>query len=372
MIRFGLIGYGTIGKIHKSILDSRDDVVLNSITDISSIIRQKLNYSNVKIFSDYRDMLNEVDAVIIATPHTQHSEQTINCLEAGKHVFIEKPVAHSVNDALKIKTVFDKTPIEQIGSVNFHHRFSPSFNIISQVVSSQQLGDIFRFSLYSTKWFRGEDYFKQNTWRGTWKGEGGGILINQAAHDLDLIGHLFGVPSWTYAIARRGLPSVEVETEVDALLKYDSGISGNLYLSNVGIPRFERFEIQGTEKTLIYNGSEIQIYNFSDSLNNHHLKSKTKYILNNLDCHTIPLGEWDDMDGWKKTLDNFIISIQSGVPPQNSIESSINSLEIANAILYSGVLKKEVKTPVDTNDFMSTYSKLIEGKIQLPSGGSCK
>jgi len=355
MIKIGIIGYGKIGQIHHRILKTDERVSVCAISDISSEYQREVGIQHL---DDYKEMVKNVDAVVIASPHVQHCEQAVYCIKQGKHVFLEKPVSHSFADAEEILSAYKRNESNLILTVNFHHRTSPLFQKLDDLVSNDSLGEIFHYELSSSKWFRGQQYFDQSKWRGTWKEEGGGILINQASHDLDLVFMLFGLPRLIYSTVQKSLANVQVDTDFSAILKYDTGTTGYVRSTNLSLPAEERFVINGTKGSLLYDGKKLVMYSFPEGVQS--IQGSTPPLNTpNVVGNQIKLDKWDDMDGWKAMMNGFVDLICGQESSAYvSIDESVGSLQIANAMLLSSSQELPVKLPIDTNVYKKLYRDL--------------
>ena len=180
-IRIGIIGMGNIGKHHAGyLLDGK--AARCELTAVCSTSPGKLasyNEKGLKVFGDAKELIADpnIDAVIIATPHFQHTDLGIAALEAGKHVMVEKPISAHKADAEKLIASAKKHPALVFGGM-FQLRTEPRYKKIQKLIQAGELGDIVRVSWIITDWYRTEAYYASGGWRATWKGEGGGVLLN--------------------------------------------------------------------------------------------------------------------------------------------------------------------------------------------------
>ncbi|MFW6008194.1 MAG: Gfo/Idh/MocA family protein [archaeon] len=367
-IKLGILGYGKIGKIHTNILRDNPDVSIIGVSDISSKCLRKDSDKEIKYFKNYKKLVSQVDAMIIATPHPNHLEQTNYCLDKEKHVFLEKPISHSIHEAKKILKKYNKNKSDLILEINFHHRTSPFFEYITNAINNNTIGNILTYEVTSSKWFRGENYFNQAEWRGTWKGEGGGILINQASHDLDLLFNLFGYPKKVQGVVQSNIPNVEVETNFQCIFNYENNMTGYVRASNSLLPIEEKIIFYGTKGTINYTNGTLSTHLFPETLKNIQ-KNTTDFKTNTIKQELIQLEEWDDLNGWKKMIDNFIDSINHKSSAFVSIDDAIGSLELANAITLSSLKDKSIYFPINQTEYKKTYLDLLNKKIKLERGG---
>jgi predicted dehydrogenase len=221
-------------------------VDLVAVSDINTEVgTQRASELQCAFYKDYRQMLRETrpGVAVILTPHFLHPAIAIDCLQAGCHVLVEKPIALQVADADAM--IEEANRSQRLLGLIFQHRFRPEIRAAKKLLQEGLLGDIQRVEL-SAVWTRPDSYYKLASWRGTWAGEGGGILINQASHNLDLLCHLMGLPARLYAWTRRLLHQIETEDTAQAILEWPNGALGSLHISSAEADIPERLKILGT------------------------------------------------------------------------------------------------------------------------------
>ena len=195
-VRFGVIGLGNIGQQHVELLQSGvvDGAKLTAVS-----ARTDASGFDVPHFADYRALLasGAVDAVLIATPTMDHLEMGLAACEANLHVLMEKPAAMSVADARTL--VAARRPERQF-AVMLNQRFHPAYARIKELFADGRIGHLQRFGWTMTAWYRPDVYYRVSAWRGTWRGEGGGLLINQCIHNLDVLTWLTGLPTQVFSV----------------------------------------------------------------------------------------------------------------------------------------------------------------------------
>src|SRR2546426_4269736 len=249
-VRVGIIGMGNIGKHHAGyLLDGK--VQRCDLVAVCSTSPQKLEpyrAKGLKIFDRGEKLVQsrEVDAVIIATPHYQHTTLGIAALEAGVHLMVEKPISAHKADAERLIAVAKKHP-DRIFAGMFQLRVEPRYLKIRNLIQSGELGDIVRLSWIITDWYRTEAYYASGGWRATWRGEGGGVLLNQCLHNLDVLAWLLGPPARVRGFCQLGrYHNIEVEDNVTACLEYPNGATGVFITSTGEAPGTDRFQIART------------------------------------------------------------------------------------------------------------------------------
>src|SRR5580658_10688356 len=248
-VRLGIIGMGNIGSHHADYLLA-GKIKRCELTAVSDAFVDKLakyQERGLKVFSNGEDLIRsgEVDAVIIATPHYQHTSLGIAALHAGLHVMVEKPISAHKADAERLIAIRQKHP-RQVFAAMFQMRTESRYAKIKKLITDGELGQIVRFSWIITEWFRTEAYYASGGWRATWKGEGGGVLINQCLHQLDMLQWLLGMPARVRSFVQLGrFHNIEVEDNVTAYMEFPNQATG-IFVSNTGeAPGTNRLEIVG-------------------------------------------------------------------------------------------------------------------------------
>ncbi|MDR0854772.1 MAG: Gfo/Idh/MocA family oxidoreductase, partial [Christensenellaceae bacterium] len=249
-VRYGIVGIGKMGHTHAAkLLKGLDkQATLVAVCDISEERRkwaaEKLK--GVKIFEDYNDLLalSEVDAVIVAVPHYFHPPIAIAALKAGKHVLIEKPAGVYTKAVAELNEYAETLP-KQVFGIMYNQRTNPLYKKAKEIIASGELGEIKRINWIITNWYRPQAYYDQGGWRGTWEGEGGGVLINQCPHQIDLFQWLGGLPKSVKAYAKTAHRDISVENDVTFYTEYENGASGVFITSTHDYPGTNRLEISG-------------------------------------------------------------------------------------------------------------------------------
>src|SRR3989454_6056935 len=246
-VRVGIIGMGNIGKHHAGyLLDGK--VQRCDLVAVCSTSPQKLEpyrAKGLKIFDRGEKLVQsrEVDAVIIATPHFQHTTLGIAALNAGVHAMVEKPISSHKADAERLIAASKKNPKVVFGGM-FQMRTEPRYQKVRKLIADGDLGQIVRVNWINTDWYRTEAYYASGGWRATWKGEGGGVLLNQCLHNLDTMQWLVGMPKRVRGFFQLGrFHQIEVEDSGTAYLGWANGATG-VFLSSTGeAPGTNRFDV---------------------------------------------------------------------------------------------------------------------------------
>lgn len=259
-VRIGIVGIGNMGSAHLNCIAGGQINGLK-VTCICDCDSKRLHtygekYPELERYEDYRKMLASglIDAVLIAVPHRLHAKIAIEALEAGFHVLVEKPVDVTVSEARRLNAAAEKSG--RVFGIMFNQRTNPLFQKAREIVQSGQLGELKRSVWIITNWYRTQRYYDSGSWRATWAGEGGGVLLNQAPHNLDLWQWICGMPvSLTAFCDTAKYHKIEVEDDVTILARYENGATGTFITSTGEYPGTNRLEISGSlGKLVIENG----------------------------------------------------------------------------------------------------------------------
>lgn len=249
LLRVGVVGLGVMGEYHANLL-AKGLIKGACLSAIASSKKAKaIRFPYVKHFNDGASLIasSAVDAVIIATPHKVHAESVNAALASGIHVLVEKPLA---SDTLACQEMLDNYDRQKDSALvfaeMFNQRSDPAHLKIRQLIQQGALGQLRRIQWTCTDWYRSQYYYDSSAWRANWQGEGGGLLVNQCVHNLDLWQWFFGMPKTIRAFCRLGrYHNIEVEDDVTAYLEYEDGCSG-VFISSTGeSPGTNRLEIVG-------------------------------------------------------------------------------------------------------------------------------
>ncbi len=327
---------------------------------VSDAVPAKLEkYKPLKTFVEGEDLIRSrlVDAVIIATPHYQHTTLGIAALKAGLHVMVEKPISAHKADAERLIAAHKKKS-KLVFAGMFQLRAEPRYLKIQQLIQSGELGPIVRMSWIMTDWFRTEAYYASGGWRATWKGEGGGVLLNQCLHNLDVMQWLLGMPARVRGFCQLGrFHNIEVEDQVSAYLEYDDGATGTFVSSTGEAPGTNRFEIVGTRGRLVlerdklaFTRNEADMIQFSKSAKLGFAKPEVWNV-------EIPFENTPDAHA--TLMQNFVNAILDGELLIAPGAEGIHSVELANVMLYSSLIGQTVELPMDSAAYEKKLNQLI-------------
>ena len=366
-VRLGIIGMGNIGRHHAGYL-LEGKVKRCELAAVCSTSPQKLEEyktKGLKIFDNGESLIQsrEVDAVIVATPHYQHTTLGIAALEGGLHLMVEKPISAHKADAERLIAAAKKHPDLKFSGM-FQLRVEPRYQKIQKLISDGDLGKIVRMSWLITDWFRTEAYYASGGWRATWKGEGGGVLLNQCLHNLDVIAWLLGMPARVRGFCQLGrYHSIEVEDNVTAYLEYPNNATGTFVTSTGETPGTNRFEIVGSRgKLVLENNKLIFSRNDSDTLV---FSRAAKTGFDHPAVENVDISIQNAAAPHATLVQNFVDAILDGTPLLVPGEEGLHSVELANAMLYSSLIGQTVELPMDGAAFEQKLQQLIaESKFE--------
>jgi len=358
-VRLGIIGAGGMGSDHARRLQAGQvpRCVLAAVCDINPA--RLAAFPGVPGFADSAELIRSglVDAVLIATPHYGHTTIGIDALRNGLHVLVEKPISVHKADAERLMAAH--TDPKLVFAAMFNQRTDPSYRKIRQLVEAGELGPIRRTNWIITNWFRTEAYYRSGGWRATWKGEGGGVLLNQCPHNLDLFQWICGMPSAVTAVGGLGkYHHIEVEDDVTAIYEYPNGATGVFVATTGEAPGTNRLEITGDRGKLVYEDGRLRFVRNEVPADEYSRTSPEGFgrpAVWNVD---IPVsgGGGEQHLGIKK---NFVAAILDGAPLIAPAAEGIRSVEMANAMLYSAMTGKRVELPLDSACYEAHLQRLI-------------
>ncbi len=359
-VRIGVVGTGGMGSGHCNKMHMIPEAQLAAICDINPKTAVELAEKyGVPAFTNHLELLDSglVDAVIIATPHYFHPPIAIDAFERGIHVLSEKPLGVTVS-AVDAMLAAAKQASEKSGvkfSAMFQMRSEPQNQAAKQIVASGQLGEIYRTNLVMG-WYRSQAYYNSGGWRATWTGEGGGVLINQAPHYLDLFTWLGGLPTTITGQVRTRIHDIEVEDEAFAILEYASGAHGYLYASTTEVPNHNQLEICGDRgKIMLLNGT-LKHYSLDGSIRTFTAENKEMWASVKSSEVEVALPPAPEPANHQAITRNFVRAILYGEPLIAPGEEGLNAVELIDGIILSGKSGKTVSLPVDRAE----YDALIE------------
>jgi len=362
-VRMGVIGLGNIGLYHAGHLAAGDiaGATLTAVADtrpdhVKDWVAE--HAPGATAFTDADDLMASdlCDAVIVATPPGLHPPLAIRAFECGLHVLIEKPAGICSLDARMMNEVAARS--DRIFGIQFMHRLYPAYQKAKALITAGELGELQRTQWTSTKWYRTQDYYDSGGWRGTWKGEGGGVLVNQCPHDLDIWVWLCGAPKKVRAFCRFGQwHDLEVEDDVTAYVEYDNGASGVFICSTGEYPGTNRLEIAGDRGTLtIEDDRSLTFRRVAESVREHRQNAEG---FGSPAVEPVAIELPGTLAENVDNTQNFVDAIRSGTPLVAPGTEGLNSLELSNAMQLSTWQDTTVDLPTDAQLYQSMLNDRI-------------
>ena len=358
-IRIGIIGLGSMGTGHRLALESLEDFELCALCDIDPARLEPFR-EHMACHSDYHALLADpaLDAVTVATPHWLHPEIAAAALDAGKHVLVEKPIGVHVLHAQTLLDAIARHPLLKCAAM-FNQRKIEAHIRIKSLIDSGELGKILRVNWIITDWFRTQRYYDSGDWRASWRGEGGGVLINQCPHQLDLMQWFFGMPERVSAFLRFGkYHRIEVEDDVTAYLEYPDGMTGVFITSTGEAPGTNRLEITAERGRVVLENGTLSFLRNEIPVSRFCRESAERFAMPPPWECTIPCA-CSNPHMHRDILENFGKAILHNEPLTASADEGIRGLTLGNAMLLSALEEKPVTLPLDAERLAAHFEKLI-------------
>lgn len=365
-VRIGIIGLGNMGSAHaKDCLES-EVLELAALCDIDEKQLEQVGAGyDAPRYTDGDTMMAEadLDAVLIATPHYDHTPLSIAALERGLHVLCEKPVGVHVKDVRKMIRAYEdakkRNPDIRFAAM-FQQRTFNSWQQIKRMIDDGALGKLVRATWIITTWFRTQYYYETGSWRATWGGEGGGVLLNQCPHNLDLYQWFFGMPTRVLGVAEIGkYHHIEVEDEVTAVFQHENGMVGHFITTTAESPGTNRLEIVGENGRLVFEDNELIFDRNEQSMLDYSNTVRKGFTKVPHTTERIEL-EPNDPSPHRKVTETFARSIREGTPLVAEAPEGLGSVALANGILMSHFRGASVDLPLDADE----YEKLLQHLIK--------
>lgn len=358
-VRLGVIGCGSMATTHMRHAGELEGVVVSAVCDTDPKALKKASTDHdCPGFACHKELLSadSCDAVLIATPHYAHTTIGIDALNAGKHVLVEKPI--SVHKADCEKLIAAHRNEKQVFAAMFNQRTDPYYLKLKEMIDGGELGGLVRVSWIITNWFRTETYYAGGGWRATWEGEGGGVLLNQCPHQLDLMQWLFGVPKKVAGFCGLGMRhDIEVEDQVTAYLEYDNGATGTFISSTGEAPGTNRLEVAGELGRVVIEDDRFTFKRNKVAADEFLRTSKEAFAQPETETVEVPI---DGHGGQHKAvLANFVDAIRNGAELIAPAREGIHSVELGNAMLYASLTGTPVDMPLDAGAYERRLKQLI-------------
>ncbi|MBS4223997.1 Gfo/Idh/MocA family protein [Lederbergia citrea] len=371
-VKVGIIGLGNMGTSHANQIfkGNVQGAVLTAVCDERP---ERVDWayetfgSDVQVFSSLDDFFDNenIDAVIIATPHYDHPKLAIKAFESGLHVLSEKPAGVYTKNVRQMNEAAEKSG--KVFSMMFNQRTNPLYQKVRELISSGELGEIKRTNWIITNWYRSQSYYDSGGWRATWAGEGGGVMINQSPHQLDLWQWTTGLmPTRVRAFSGFGkYHDIEVEDDVTAYVEYENGATGLFVTSTGEAPGTNRFEVAGDRGKLVVEDNKLTFWRLRQSEREFNREYKGGF--GEPECWKIDIPVHGKSTEHIGILRNWVDAILHGADLLAPGEEGIKSLAISNAVYLSSWTDDWVDMPIDEDLYYDKLQeKIKESKYEKP------
>lgn len=363
-IKLGIIGIGNMGSAHaKNVIEGQcPDFELAAVADLKP---ERLKWAkenlgeNISLFDNAIEMLDsgKINACIVSVPHYDHPKYAMECMKRGIHVMVEKPAGVYTKQVKEMNAEAKKHP-EVVFGMMFNQRTNCIYRKMREIVKSGKYGNIRRTNWIITTWYRPQAYYDSGDWRATWSGEGGGVLLNQCPHQLDLWQWICGMPKKVQSKLHYGLwHDIEVEDDVTTYVEYENGATGVFITSTGDAHGVNRFEIQMDKGRIIAENGKLELLEY-DMTEQEFSKTNTEPFA------TVGAKEVDvETDGKDPqhvgVLNAWGGAILRGEPLVAGGEEGINGLTLSNAMHLSSWLDKEITLPFDEELYYNELMKRV-------------
>jgi predicted dehydrogenase len=379
-VRLGIIGLGQQGGAYATFITQGlvSHMEIGAICDIDPAKKDLAAslYPDTPFYADHLAMIEsgDVDAVVTCVPHFLHPQMGIDALRRDVHVLVEKPAGVHTKQVRELNDFAAQKP-DLTFAIMFNQRNNPLYQRLKEIVDAGEIGAIRRTNWIITNWWRPQGYYDSSEWRATWGGEGGGVLVNQAPHQLDLWQWICGVPKSVYSKVAYGFRrDIAVEDEVTAVVDYGDGATGVFVTATHDLVGTDRFEILGDQGKIVVENSKTATVTrltkpereLSDGLG---MDDVRRLFMGELDLAALASTEVIEFESaWGAqhagVLENFAANILDGTPLLAPGSDGINGVRLANAIHLSSWTGQEVSLDFDEADYLRELDRRIkdEGK----------
>ncbi len=360
-LRVGIIGIGNMGSYHAKCLNN-GEILNTELTAVCDISPERLKWAGealneeVQCFDNASKLFNSglVDGVIIAVPHYDHPALSIEAFSCGLHVLTEKPAGVYTKQVREMNEAAAESG--KVFGIMYNQRTNPLYQKLREIIKSGELGELKRTNWIITNWYRPQAYYNSGGWRATWVGEGGGVMLNQCPHNLDLWQWTCGMPVRVRAFCNYGkYHDIEVEDEVTAYVEYANGATGVFITSTADAPGTNRFEITGDMGKIVIEDGKLDFWRNRQSEREFNKTTTIPMSQPEVWKCEIPVNGVETAH--KGIITNWADGILTGAALLAPGEEGINGLQISNAIYLSSWLDDWVSIPVPEDLF---YEKLQE------------
>ncbi len=370
-VRLGIIGIGNMGSGHYSNIEKGlcPEIEVTAVADINP---DRIRWANetmpdtVQKFDNAIDMLDSglVDAAIVAVPHYDHPGLVIECLNRGIHVMCEKPAGVYTKQVRQMNEAAKQHPDVVFGMM-FNQRTNCVYRKMRELIQSGEYGQIRRTNWLITSWYRPQAYYDSGAWRATWSGEGGGVLLNQCPHQLDLWQWICGMPKKVLTKMQFGKwHNIEVEDDVTTYVEYENGATGVFITSTGDAAGSNRFEVQMDKGKLVVENNKLTLYELETA--EPEFSKTNKEPFGSPKQTVIEVQTDGENPQHVGVLNKFAAAILRGEPLVAGGEEGINGLTLSNAMHLSAWLGKEIELPFDEDLFYDELMKRVATSVRKP------
>ena len=368
-VRYGIIGLGNQGSTYIKEFFNKGKVANAKITALCDINPDKIALAKeytkgqkIEFFTDYKIMLESglVDAVMVETPHYSHPEMAQECLNRGIHALVEKPAGVYAKQVKEMNATAGKS--HALFGMMFNQRTNCVYRKMREMIADGEIGELQRVVWVITNWYRPQAYYDSSNWRATWCGEGGGVLINQCPHQLDLLQWVVGeMPETVHGFCGYGKwHDIEVEDEVTAYFRYKNGATGVFITTTGEAPGGNRLEISGTRGKLLCENDKIEFYRLSEDINE--FSARNEVLFGSPEVEKIDVETDGENPQHLGIINNFTQSILGKEKLFVDGTDGLRGVELMNAIEYSGWHGgAETHVPVNEDEYIAELNKKCVG-----------
>jgi predicted dehydrogenase len=359
-LRYAVVGIGNMGGKHV-LLYKEGDIKEMELVAVCDINPKKFEFALSQVptlhtYTDYYEMLDKekLDAVIIAVPHYFHPEYVKAAVERGINALSEKPAGVYTKEVKEVANFVKGT--DKTAALMLNQRTNCIYRKVRELVQSGDYGQIRRTNWIITDWYRTQSYYNSSDWRATWDGEGGGVLMNQAPHNIDLWQWICGMPKSVRAFCHNGLwHDIEVEDDVTIYVEYPNGATGVFITTTGDCPGDNRFEITMDRAKIVCTSSEIKMYELSSNINDYTYAENDGFT--KLESHEVKVETDGENPQHAGVVNAFASHILHGTPLVADYSEGINGLTICNAAYLSSWLGKTIDLPLDEDLYLEELNK---------------
>ncbi|MDO7907987.1 Gfo/Idh/MocA family oxidoreductase [Paenibacillus sp. JX-17] len=365
-IRVGVIGIGNMGSAHARTLSSGaiPGAVLTAVCDAREQMRswtQEHLSAEVPFWNDSDELIRSgtIDAVLLATPHYDHARLAVLAFDQGLHVLVEKPAGVTTSQVRRMNEAAAKAE-GSVFAIMYNQRTNPLYIKLKDLIQSGELGEIRRLNWIITNWYRSQSYYDSSSWRATWSGEGGGVLVNQCPHQLDLLQWTTGMmPKRIRAFCQFGkYRDIEVEDDVTAYAEYENGATAVFITTTGEAPGTNRFEVTGDRGKIVIENNQLSFWRLREP--EPAFNARFQGGFGQPECWRCDVPVEGEETGHPGIIANWIAAIREDVPLIAPGNEGIRGLTLSNAMLLSTWTDGWVDLPFDESQFDAELQQRVQ------------